>query len=30
MEVLAGFGREAVVKKSDVTDDQHNYARVTA
>ena len=30
MVVLAGLGREAVVKESHVTDDQHNYARVTA
>jgi hypothetical protein len=28
--VLAGFGCESVVKKSYVTDDQHNYTRVTA
>ena len=27
--VLAGFGREAVVEKSHITDDQYNYARVT-
>ena len=28
--VLAGFGCETVVKKSHITDDQYNYARVTA